>query len=69
MFQLVALLLKHGADPLRANKKGERPLDSTDNEEIKRLMQNEVLLSDDSDSKTDDKDSDSVRYLYYVATV
>jgi len=54
----VELLLKHGANPLLANKQGERPLDLTENEEIKQLMQNEILMSDDSDhndSKPDDK--------------
>ena len=52
------LLLKHGANPLLANKQGERPLDLTENDEIKQLMQNEILVSDDSDqndAKSDDK--------------
>ena len=47
--QLVQLLLKHGANPLLANKHGERPLDLSENEAITELMKSEVLVSDDSE--------------------
>ncbi len=37
-FQLVELLLKHGADPLIVNKKGKAPLDLAFSPEIRALM-------------------------------
>ncbi|CAK8682660.1 unnamed protein product [Clavelina lepadiformis] len=46
---LVELLLKHGANPLLSNKHGERPLDMTENEEILRMMQSEIISSDESE--------------------
>ena len=59
------LLLKHGANPLLSNKQGERPLDLTQNDEIKQLMQSEILMSDDSDQDdgktTTDKPKSKIR--------
>lgn len=54
---IVELLLKHGANPLLSNKKGERPLDVAEDEDIRKLMQREVVSSDDSDSQADGKAS------------
>ncbi|XP_078487996.1 uncharacterized protein LOC100186759 [Ciona intestinalis] len=48
---LVHLLLKHGANPLLPNKHGERPLDLGDDESIRKMMQAEVILSDESDQE------------------
>ena len=59
--QLVELLLKHGANPLLANKQGERPLDLCENEKITEMMRNEILPSDDSDQNDSKEDEDTKR--------
>lgn len=53
-FQLVELLLRHGADPLRQNLKGKSPLDVAANKEIVRLMRSEVVASTSSSSSIAD---------------
>ena len=47
------LLLRHGANPLLPNKYGDRPVDLVKDEQIRKMIQNEInstTSSDDSSS-------------------
>nr|CAB3221735.1 ankyrin repeat domain-containing protein 11 [Phallusia mammillata] len=64
---LVGLLLKHGANPLLPNKHGERPMDLSESDVITKMMQQEVISSDESDSSqkttsSRNKDSDRLKW-------
>ncbi|XP_049603604.1 ankyrin repeat domain-containing protein 12 isoform X2 [Syngnathus scovelli] len=57
---IVKLLLRHGGDAFQANKRGERPVDVADSEELERLLKGEAALSEQDDSSSDSEDSPSV---------
>ncbi|XP_077579941.1 ankyrin repeat domain-containing protein 12 isoform X1 [Stigmatopora nigra] len=57
---IVKLLLRHGGDAFQANKRGERPVDVADSEELEQLLKGEVVLSDQDDSSSDSEDPPSV---------
>jgi hypothetical protein len=42
-FQLVELLLRHGANPAQANSKGQIPMETTQSEEIVRLLRRDMI--------------------------
>lgn len=46
------LLLRHGGNAFQANKRGERPVDVADSQELEQLLKGEVQLSDPEDSSS-----------------
>lgn len=50
--QIVKLLLRHGGNAFQANKRGERPVDVADSQELEQLLKGEVQLSDPEDSSS-----------------
>ena len=48
------LLLRHGANPLQPNAKGLTPLDVAPNEEIRKLLRNEIIASSSSSSSMEE---------------
>ncbi len=48
------LLLRHGAHPLQANCKGHSPLDVAANQDIVKLLKNEIIASSSSSSSPDE---------------
>lgn len=50
--QIVKLLLQHGGNAFQANKRGERPVDVADSQEVEQLLKGEVPLSDPDDSSS-----------------
>lgn len=50
--QIVKLLLRHGGNAFQANKRGERPVDVADSQELEQLLKGEVPLSDQDDSSS-----------------
>ncbi len=48
MFQLVELLLRHGANPLQVNSKGKTAVDIAANSDIVKLLKNEMIASSSS---------------------
>lgn len=57
---IVKLLLRHGGNAFQANKRGERPVDVADSQELERLLKGEVQLSDQDDSSSESEDPPSV---------
>uniref|UniRef100_A0A3B4Z4V3 Uncharacterized protein n=1 Tax=Stegastes partitus TaxID=144197 RepID=A0A3B4Z4V3_9TELE len=57
---IVKLLLRHGGNAFQANKRGERPVDVADSQELEQLLKGEVPLSDQDDSSSDSEDPPSV---------
>ncbi|KAG7277158.1 hypothetical protein CRUP_022621, partial [Coryphaenoides rupestris] len=57
---IVKLLLRHGGNAFQANKRGERPVDVADSQEVERLLKGELPLSDQEDSSSDSEDPPSV---------
>lgn len=53
-FQLVELLVRHGANPLQINLRGKSPMDVAANENIGKLLQNELIASSSSSSSADE---------------
>ena len=53
MWQLVQLLLRHGANPLAKNSDGESPLDVAAAGEVTRLLRSEIIASSSSDDDYD----------------
>ena len=53
-FQLVELLLKHGANPLQPNAKGKTPMDVAAAPEMLRLLKRETITSGSDSSSIDD---------------
>uniref|UniRef100_A0A8C9VMY1 Ankyrin repeat domain 12 n=1 Tax=Scleropages formosus TaxID=113540 RepID=A0A8C9VMY1_SCLFO len=51
---IVKLLLRHGGNAFQANKRGERPVDVADSQEVEQLLKGEVPLSDPDDSSSED---------------
>lgn len=50
--QIVKLLLRHGGNAFQANKRGERPVDVADSQELERLLKGEAPLSDQDESSS-----------------
>lgn len=50
--QIVKLLLRHGGNAFQANKRGERPVDVADSQELEKLLKGEVPLSDQDDTSS-----------------
>ncbi|XP_047444789.1 ankyrin repeat domain-containing protein 12 isoform X2 [Mugil cephalus] len=57
---IVKLLLRHGGNAFQANKRGERPVDVADSQELEQLLKGEVALSDPDDSSSESEDPPSV---------
>ncbi|XP_041951581.1 ankyrin repeat domain-containing protein 12 isoform X2 [Alosa sapidissima] len=57
---IVKLLLRNGGNAFQANKRGERPVDVADSQELEQLLKGEVQLSDPEDSSSDSEDPPSV---------
>ena len=53
LFQLVQLLLRHGANPLAKNSEGESPLDVASAAEVTQLLRSEIITSSSSDDDYD----------------
>ncbi|XP_003975396.2 ankyrin repeat domain-containing protein 12 isoform X1 [Takifugu rubripes] len=56
---IVKLLLRHGGNGFQANKRGERPVDVADTQELELLLKGEVPLSDQDDSSSESEDPTS----------
>lgn len=52
LLQIVKLLLQHGGNAFQANKRGERPVDVADSQEVEQLLKGEIPLSDPDDSSS-----------------
>ncbi|KAM6948366.1 ankyrin repeat domain-containing protein 12 [Aplochiton taeniatus] len=57
---IVKLLLRHGGNAFQANKRGERPVDVADSQELELLLKGEMPLSEPEDSSSDSEDPLSV---------
>ncbi|XP_035994364.1 ankyrin repeat domain-containing protein 12 isoform X1 [Fundulus heteroclitus] len=57
---IVKLLLRHGGNAFQANKRGERPVDVADSQELEKLLKGEAPLSDQDDSSSESEDPPSV---------
>lgn len=57
---IVKLLLQHGGNAFQANKRGERPVDVADSQEVEQLLKGEIPLSDPDDSSSDSEDLPSI---------
>ncbi|XP_056148631.1 ankyrin repeat domain-containing protein 12 isoform X2 [Lampris incognitus] len=57
---IVKLLLRHGGNAFQANKRGERPVDVADSQELEQLLKGEGPLSDQEDSLSESEDPPSV---------
>ncbi|KAI4884752.1 hypothetical protein NFI96_021966, partial [Prochilodus magdalenae] len=57
---IVKLLLRHGGNAFQANKRGERPVDVADSQEVEQLLKGEIPLSDQEDSSSESDDPPSV---------
>ena len=54
LLQLVTILLKHGANPLQPNDKGETPVDVANDINIKKLLAREIISSNSETSSIDE---------------
>ncbi|NP_956444.2 ankyrin repeat domain-containing protein 12 [Danio rerio] len=57
---IVKLLLRHGGNAFQANKRGERPVDVADSQELEQLLKGEIPLSEPEDSSSESEDPSSV---------
>ncbi|XP_030629082.1 ankyrin repeat domain-containing protein 12 isoform X2 [Chanos chanos] len=57
---IVKLLLRHGGNAFQANKRGERPVDVADSQELEQLLKGEIPLSDPEESSSESEDPPSV---------
>ncbi|KAM6990506.1 LOW QUALITY PROTEIN: ankyrin repeat domain-containing protein 12 [Tautogolabrus adspersus] len=57
---IVKLLLRHGGNAFQANKRGERPVDVADSQELEQLLKGELPMSDQEDSSSESEDPPSV---------
>ncbi|XP_076837417.1 ankyrin repeat domain-containing protein 12 isoform X2 [Brachyhypopomus gauderio] len=57
---IVKLLLRHGGNAFQANKRGERPVDVADSQEVEQLLKGEIPLSDQEESSSESEDPPSV---------
>lgn len=46
------LLLRHGGNAFQANKRGERPVDVADSQELEQLLKGEIPLSEPEESSS-----------------
>lgn len=46
------LLLRHGGNAFQANKRGERPVDVADSQELEQLLKGEIPLSEAEESSS-----------------
>jgi len=53
VFQLVQLLLRHGANPLAKNSEGQSPLDVASAAEVTQLLRSEIITSSSSEDDYD----------------
>ena len=53
-FQLVELLLKHGANPLQTNSEGKSPLDVAASPEMVKILKREIISSGSDSSSIED---------------
>jgi hypothetical protein len=54
VFQLVELLLKHGANPLQQNAKGKTPLDVAPSPDMVKILKKETICSGSDTSSIED---------------
>ena len=52
--KVVELLLRHGANPLEDNSKGQTPLEVAANPDIVKLLKNEIIASSSCSSSPDE---------------
>ncbi|XP_077078212.1 ankyrin repeat domain-containing protein 12 isoform X2 [Siphateles boraxobius] len=57
---IVKLLLRHGGNAFQANKRGERPVDVADSQELEQLLKGETPLSEAEESSSESEDPPSV---------
>ncbi|XP_013875584.1 ankyrin repeat domain-containing protein 12 isoform X2 [Austrofundulus limnaeus] len=57
---IVKLLLRHGGNAFQANKRGERPVDVADSQELEQLLKGEVAMSDQDETSSESEDPPSV---------
>ncbi|XP_051553357.1 ankyrin repeat domain-containing protein 12-like isoform X2 [Myxocyprinus asiaticus] len=57
---IVKLLLHHGGNAYQANKRGERPVDVADSQELEQLLKGEIPLSEPEESSSESEDPPSV---------
>ncbi|XP_026134052.1 ankyrin repeat domain-containing protein 12-like isoform X1 [Carassius auratus] len=57
---IVKLLLRHGGNAFQANKRGERPVDVADSQELEQLLKGEIPLSEAEESFSESEDPPSV---------
>lgn len=57
---IVKLLLRHGGNAYQANKRGERPVDVADSQELEQLLKGEIPLSEPEESSSESEDPPSV---------
>ncbi|KAI7809789.1 ankyrin repeat domain-containing protein 12 isoform X1 [Triplophysa rosa] len=57
---IVKLLLRHGGNAFQLNKRGERPVDVADSQELEQLLKGEIPLSDPEESSSESEDPPSV---------
>ncbi|XP_026061333.1 ankyrin repeat domain-containing protein 12 isoform X1 [Carassius auratus] len=57
---IVKLLLRHGGNAFQANKRGERPVDVADSQELEQLLKREIPLSEAEESSSESEDPPSV---------
>ncbi|XP_074545552.1 ankyrin repeat domain-containing protein 12 [Halichoeres trimaculatus] len=57
---IVKLLLRHGGNAFQANKRGERPVDVADSQELEQLLKGELPMSEQEDSSSESEDPPSV---------
>nr|XP_057917458.1 ankyrin repeat domain-containing protein 12 isoform X2 [Doryrhamphus excisus] len=53
---IVKLLLRHGGNAFQANKRGERPVDVADSQELEQLLKGEASLSDEQEDSSSDSE-------------
>ncbi|XP_051990389.1 ankyrin repeat domain-containing protein 12 isoform X1 [Xyrauchen texanus] len=57
---IVKLLLCNGGNAFQANKRGERPVDVADSQEVEQLLKGEIPLSEPEESSSESEDPPSV---------
>uniref|UniRef100_A0A8C1IRF1 Ankyrin repeat domain 12 n=1 Tax=Cyprinus carpio TaxID=7962 RepID=A0A8C1IRF1_CYPCA len=57
---IVKLLLRNGGNAFQANKRGERPVDVADSQELEQLLKGEIPLSETDESFSESEDPPSV---------
>lgn len=57
--QVVTLLLRHGADPMKPNKKGKRPVDLAEDDDIIQLLNGQLPLDEPFSSSASSASSEA----------